>query len=144
MKSRTLWSVSLGLAAFFDCSLALYHFVLPYHMDWQSGLGNMPDSLVWALYGLNFSWSLLLLLVGALVFIVSRLGPTAGSFARWTIFAVGLFWLIHGAYTWLHPLPMPASLNWLKYALTAFPAVTAALHWLPLLVYRGAADRTRA
>ena len=85
---------------------------------------------------MNFSWSLLLLLVGCLVFYAARLGPDAGTFAKRTVFTVGLFWVIHGAYTWVNPLPLPRSLAALRYSLGLFPVVVVVLHWLPLAAYR--------
>ncbi|MEO8185785.1 MAG: hypothetical protein ABI580_00275 [Burkholderiaceae bacterium] len=96
----------------------------------------MPDSLAWALFALNFSWSVLVFLIGCLVFYVARLTLPVDRFVKITLFAAGLFWTIHGAYTWLNPLPLPGALRWLTGVLIAFPAVAAALHWLPLLVYR--------
>jgi hypothetical protein len=106
-------------------------------MAWQRGLVDVADSLVWAIFALNFSWSLLVLLMGGLILYAAKLGPGAGPFARRTVFTVGLFWAIHGVYTWLNPLPLPASLSWLRIVLGAFPAVVVVLHWLPLAVYRG-------
>jgi hypothetical protein len=136
MRSPKAWSVVLGLAGIQDCGLALYHFILPYQMGWQRGLAGVADSLVWALYALNFSWSLLVFLVGGLVLYAAKLGPAAGLFARRTVFVVGLFWVLHGIYTWLHPLPLPHSLLWLRALLAAFPAVVVVLHWLPLAIVR--------
>jgi hypothetical protein len=89
-----------------------------------------------ALYALNFSWSLLLLLTGALVLYAAFLGPSAGLFARRMIFVVGLFWAIHGVYTWINPFPLPRSLAWLGMVMAAFPAITITLHWLPLIATR--------
>src|SRR5262245_37528060 len=136
MRSSRPWSLLLGVAGALDCSMALYHLVLPYQMGWRQGLGGVPDSLVWALFALNYSWSVLLCVVGGLVLHAAMLGPTAGTYARRTVFAVGLFWVLHGAYTWVTPLPLPASLAWLRYVLGAFPAVVVIFHWLPLAVYR--------
>ncbi|HUL65749.1 MAG TPA: hypothetical protein VLW55_14125 [Burkholderiaceae bacterium] len=62
--------------------MALYHFVLPYHMGWRSGT---PDSMVWAV----FSWSLLVLLAEVLVLYAKKLGSSAGTFARRTVFTAG-------------------------------------------------------
>jgi len=134
--SRRLWFVSLGLGGLLDCSLALYHSILPYHMNWAQGLVGVPDSLTWALYALNFSWSVIVFLTGCLVLHAARLTPPVDRFVQVALFAVGLFWLIHGAYTWLHPLPLPGAFRWLAGVLMAFPAVAAVLHWLPLVVYR--------
>ena len=136
-----LWSVSLSLAGIIGGGMGLYHFVLPYHMGWRGGLDGVADSLVWALFALNFSWSLLVVLSGILVLYAARLGPAAGTFARRTVFAVGLFWAIHGAYTWLHPLPLPPSLTWLRYVLGLFPRVVVGLHWLPLFANRAPSQR---
>jgi hypothetical protein len=105
-------------------------------MRWREGLAGVPDSIVWALFALNFSWSVLVFLSGILVIHAAMLGPGAGSYARRAVFAVGLFWAIHGAYTWLNPLPLPSALAWLKYVLASFPIVVTALHWLPLALCR--------
>ncbi|HVS31486.1 MAG TPA: hypothetical protein VMS98_08520 [Thermoanaerobaculia bacterium] len=128
------WRIPLLLAGLHDCGLAAYHFFLPYHMQWRRGLDGVADSLVWALFALNFSWSLLLLLAGALIVYASGLGVRGGKFARLTVFTVGLFWAIHGLYTWVNPLPLPPSLLWLRVVLGVFPVVVILLHWLPLLV----------
>jgi len=137
MATSRLWSVTLALAGLNSCCIALYHFVLPYHMGWRSGLADVADSLTWALFALNFSWSLLVLLAGILVLHAAWLGPASGAFARRTVFTVGLFWAIHGVYTWVNPLPLPSSLSWLRWVLGAFPAVVVALHWWPLVACRG-------
>ena len=136
MPRSRVWSVSLGFAGVLTCGMGLYHFVLPTHMGWRQWLGGVPDTIVWALFALNFSWSLLVFLAGSLVIHAARLGPGAGAFARRTVFVVGLFWGIHGAYTWISPLPLPASLLWLRIVLGLFPAVMVMLHWLPLMVQR--------
>jgi hypothetical protein len=130
-SSPRLWSASLGAAGILDCGMAGYHFFLPAHMGWAGHFHGAP-AIEWALYALNFSWSLIVLLSGLLVLPAARLGPGAGTFARRFVFTVGLFWLLHGAYTWVHPLPMPAFLRMLQVFLLVFPAVTAGLHWWPL------------
>jgi hypothetical protein len=138
MKTRKLWLASLGLAGVLQCGMAAYHFVLPYHQGWATGHGleNLPHSMVWALYALNFSWSLLLLGVGGLVAYAAIIGPTASLFTRRALLTVGLFWAIHGSYVWLNPMPLPERLLWLQIVLAAFPVAVALLHWVPLLANR--------
>src|SRR6266487_1517056 len=134
--SLLFWRLALGIAGVLECSIALYHAVLPYHMQWARGLGGVPDSLVWAIFALNFSWSVVVFLSGCLIIYAAFLGPAAGRFAKRTVFVMGLFWLIHGLYTWQNPLPLPPSLVWLRALLGAFPVIVVALHWLPLAAYR--------
>lgn len=143
MRPSRLWFVSLGFAGGIGGSMALYHFVLPYHMGWRRGLDGVADSIVWALFALNFSWSLIVLLAEILVLYAARLGPEAGTFARRTVFTVGLFWAIHGAYTWINPLPLPARLAWLRLVLGVFPALVVVLHWLPLVTSRARSREAR-
>jgi hypothetical protein len=78
-----------------------------------------------------------LLLTGLLVLHIARLGPGAGAFARRFVFVVGLFWLIHGVYTWMNPFPMPRVPAALQVGLALFPLLTVALHWGPLALRRG-------
>ena len=138
MTNRTLWCVSLGLAGVLQCGMAAYHFVLPYHLGWATGHGleNLPDSMVWALYVLNFSWSLLVLVTGSLVCYAAIIGPTTAAFTRRALLAVGLFWAIHAGYVWFNPMPLPERLLWLQIVLAAFPVTVALLHWVPVVASR--------
>jgi hypothetical protein len=52
------------------------------------------------------------------------------------VFAVGLFWVIHGTYTWFNPFPLPGALRWLSVVFGVFPVIAVVLHWLPLVVCR--------
>jgi hypothetical protein len=89
--------VSLGAAGFVDCSLALYHSILPYHMSWRQAAAGMPDSLSWEIFALYFSWSVIVFLEVFLVIYAATLTPAAGRFAKLTVFTVGLFVVLHGA-----------------------------------------------
>jgi hypothetical protein len=111
--------------------------VLPRHMEWANGHGveTLPASMAWALYALNFSWSLLLLTVSGIVLYAAIRGA-ADAFARRVSLAVGLFWTIHGGYVLVNPMPLPQRLVWLRFAIPIFPMTLIALHWLPLWVTR--------
>jgi hypothetical protein len=63
-RSTKWWSIPLIVAGFHSCLLASYHLVLPFHMGWRRGLDGVADPLVWALFALNFSWSMLTFLTG--------------------------------------------------------------------------------
>ena len=88
---------------------------------------------------MNFSWSLLLLTVSSIVLYIAAHEPT--RYAERMALSVGLFWAIHGAYVWFNPMPLPQSLLWLKFVLTAFPATLVLLHWVPVLAYRSERER---
>ena len=114
--------------------MVLAHFGLQY--EWTGfDFGTLPARFAWALLALNFSWTVLLLVVSGLVIHAAIVGPTS-RFGRGFVFAVGLFWAIHGAYVWLVPMPLPQRLLWLRFVLAAFPATLIALHWIPLVACR--------
>ena len=134
MTNRTLWFVSLGLAGLLQCGLALFHFALPHVMDWghASGMETLAERIVWALYILNFSWSLLVLVTGSVVAYAAFIGPPASRFTRHVLFAIGFFWAIHAGYQALHPMPLPGRLLWLQVMLPTLPAALTLLLWTPL------------
>jgi len=136
VERSSLWKVLLVIAGLHDSVIGAYHLVLPRQWNWATGLQNVPASLEWGVYTINFSWSVLILTVAALVFYAAAQDPQASVFPRRVVFAVGSFWGLHGIYLWFHPVPVPDSLVWLRYALAAFPAVAVILHWLPLWLTR--------
>src|SRR5262249_24968727 len=116
--SSSSWSkVLLVIAALHDCAIGSYHFILPSQWHWGAGLQSLPASLVWGIYTLNFSWSLLMLIVGAMILYAAVQDVRGNLFVRRVVFGVGLFWALHGAHLWLYPVPVPHSLLWLRYAL---------------------------
>jgi hypothetical protein len=79
-------------------------------MGWGAHLHEIPTSIAWALYALNFSWSLLLPLTGVLVLHVAARAGRRGIRAALRVHGRALLvdpWI----YTWLNLLPMPKSLR---------------------------------
>jgi hypothetical protein len=144
MRNVRGWSLPLYIAGFLQVGMGLYHFVLPIHMDWAHGIGQLPASISWALYALNASWSLIVLTVATVILFAARSGPHDTSFGRHAVFVIGLFWLAHGVYIWRNPMPLPNRLAWLRVALAIFPATLVTLHWLPLMMTRGKLVRDTA
>jgi hypothetical protein len=136
VPSTRLWFVLLATAGVLEGGMALTHFGLQYEWSLLRDFGSLPPQLGWALFALNFSWGVLLLVTSGLVLYAARLGPSAGAFVRRFVFAVGLFWLIHGLYVVAVPMPLPPRLSWIQLPMATFPLVVIALHWVPLFVSR--------
>ena len=73
-----------------------------------------------------------MLVTGSLVLHAAVIGPAAAAFTRRTLCALGLFWVVHGGYQLLYPMPLPVRLASLQLVLVGFPAVVAILLWAPL------------
>ena len=90
--------------------------------------GTLPPQLHWALFALNFSWSVLLAGVGLLVLLSAACGERAEGDRR-LVFVVGAFWAVHGGYVAFVPMPLPTNLSWLRGPLIAFPVLLVVLHF---------------
>jgi hypothetical protein len=141
MPATRLWFGLLVTAGILQGGMALAHFGLQYEWSLLRDFGTLPPQLAWALFALNFSWGVLLLAISGLVLYAAKIGPGGGRFVPRFVFLIGLFWLVHGTYVWLVPMPLPAQLQWIRYPLVAFPVVIVALHWIPLVPRRAASTR---
>lgn len=120
-------------AAFFtggllSASMGGFHFALPDIFHWRDSLGAVPDSIAWALIGLNMFWSALVLATGLLVMLIAVRGWWTQPGARWALVAIGLYWAFHAVYLVLAPFPLPPSLAWLGASFLGFAALQSALH----------------
>src|SRR5437868_9342564 len=106
MRKASMWFISLLVAGILECGMAVAHFGLQWEWSAVRDFGSLPPQLVWALFALNFSWGVLLLAVGGLVLYASML-ESRDSFVRHSMFVIGAFWALHGAYVALLPMPLP-------------------------------------
>ena len=136
LSNHRLWVVLLTIGGVLQAGMALAHFGLQYEWSLLGDFGNLPPQLGWALFALNFSWGLLLLAISGLVIYAARIGPDGGKFVRSFVFLIGLFWLLHGMYVVLVPMPLPTQLQWIRIPLVAFPVLIVGLHWTPIWVTR--------
>ena len=136
MKNRKRIHLFLSVAALKNIALPGYHFVLPLHVQWEKGLKSTPDMLAWALYELNFTWSLLVLICGVLLWRIVKKQQYTEPFAQKFIAGMGLYWLIHAIGLLVMPPPMPESLAGLRSVLLVFPFVVSALHFMPWQLIR--------
>lgn len=134
MNERRWWFWGLTASGLLQCGVAIAHFGLQYEWRGVDG-GSLPVQLRWALFALNFSWSMLVLGVGVLMCLAGRLHPHV-AFVRAAVIAVGLFWTIHGIYMVVMPMPVPARLAWTQGPIVAFPVIVVALQWLPIVATR--------
>lgn len=125
MSTVKSWTGILMASGLLQIAMAIAHFGLQY--EWQGvEAGGFPLHLRWALFALNFSWSTLVLLLGALMVHAARLGPTS-DFTRTAVLTVGLFWTVHAVYVAVEPMPVPPRLQWIHGPIVAFPVTLAVL-----------------
>jgi hypothetical protein len=109
MTTSKAWKSALTAAGILQIGMALGHFSLPTTFDWTSAGVTLPPILLWALLTLNFSWSALVLTIGALIIYASRRDPRA-AFVRSLVLFVALFWTAHFIYIVIQPMPLPPRL----------------------------------
>jgi hypothetical protein len=138
MTQRQVWFVCLLTAGLLQCGIAFAHFGLQYEWRGVDG-GSLPAQLRWALFALNFSWSVVVLVIGVLMLYAARLNSNA-PFVRATVFSIGLFWTIHAIYMVVMPMPVPARLAWIQGPIVAFPITVVLLQWLPWVATRNQSE----
>jgi hypothetical protein len=133
MKSRRSWTWTLTAAGLLQISVAIAHFGLPTMFDWSSSVGDsLPPLLRWALFLFNFSWSTIVLGIGALTIYAAKLSSNA-PLARAMILMLALFWSAHASYVVFEPMPLPVRLAWVQAPVVAFPVTLIALLAVALL-----------
>ena len=127
MARRSSWFVLVGLAGILECGMTVAHFALQW--EWQTirDFGTLPPQLHWAMFALNFSWSVLLAGVGLLVLLSAARGqPAEGS-------EVGLRrWRLLGGSWSLRRVCSPAASHKplvVKRPVNAFPVLLVVLHF---------------
>ena len=121
-------------------ALALYHFFLPLQFDWAKFVGEVPGQIRWALFAINFFFSVLLLVVGLCVVATAWNSFRNEPLALLVVGGAASFWLANFVYLMRFPFPVPASLSAVQLGLEAFSATSFLLHGVPFgwLVAEGA------
>jgi hypothetical protein len=139
MNVTKIWKTCLGIAGGNSLLMAGYHFYLPYQFDWDEKLASVAPIFPWALNVLNFSWSLMLLLVSFLVLSIAKRGPGKSFHESSIIVGLGIYWFVHGVYLIAVQPPLPPNLVWIKWILLAYPMTISFLHFFPMWVARKSA-----
>lgn len=131
------WSaLSAGLGSI---AMAGYHVPLPAKLHWRESIGD--PTVGWGIEMLNFAVSELMLIGGILtVWAAYRIG-TDSRLARTVVSITGCYWLGNGIFQFLHPMPLPEFLAFIRWVLIGFALFMASLHLLAVaLAGRGSSS----
>ena len=124
MTRKRIASIALAIAASSSSAMGAYHFFLPSMFHWDADVKQIPSVIQWALFSINFFFSVLLLAGGILTFFTLRALRRSWHPDRGILFAMSGFWLLNTLYQILIPMPMPARLWPLHVVLVGYAAVT--------------------
>jgi len=144
MKHAKAKRSSLIAAGALSVGMGTFHLFLPQVFGWANGMRDAPSSLQWALSSLNVFWSLLILLTGVLVVVLTRGSWSELPPCRAILSTLACYWLMHTAYLLVFPFPLPADLAWLGRAFIAYAAAQAVLHGWPVVWQHLTTPHTRA
>lgn len=97
--------------------LGAWHLMLPSLWDWSAGMQSAPGILGWALDAINFDFSLLVIVTGAWLWLVSGRLADLPTESRFMFIAIILYWAAHGIYLLVRPFPLPP--EWVSWRLLA-------------------------
>src|ERR1041385_3099917 len=130
MSASKSWTAALMLAGLLQVGIAAVHFRL---LAWVGAdRASLPPQLGWGLFTLNFSWSLLVMLIGIRTLYATKVNANE-RFVRVVVAAAALFWAVHGLYVALTPMAVPPRLAWIQAPIVAFPFSVAALLLIALV-----------
>lgn len=115
--------VALAVAAALSTGMGAYHFFLPTMFGWAAYVQEIPTSIRWALFSINFFFSFLLLAGGILTFVAWLRVRRSVEPDRGVLVAMGGFWLVNVLYQVVLPMPLPASLWVLRVFLFGYAVV---------------------
>lgn len=116
--------------------VSIYHFYLPYHFDWQLGLTETPEMLVWTLMTLNNGWSLLCLLFAGLLYYFSLNSSGDTATKRLICGGFAFYWICHTLNLILNGPIFPQSLAWIGQLFLGGSIFTTAFLLLGLGVFK--------
>lgn len=134
MKTKKLLKISLLVAGVFSSGMALYHFILPYHLGWKHSLIEVTAMINWAMFSLNNFFSFLLLWGGIMTIITAFRWEKVDLLGYGILVGMGLFWIFNASYQIFIPMPLPEHLIVLKWGLLAFAVFLVILYILAVLL----------
>lgn len=105
-------------ASVFTIFMGVSHIFVPFVLPWQDHLDNLYAPITWALYAMNFFFSILLAWGGILTLIAF----TSRNFRKWINGGIAAFWIIGGIYEVIYPFPI-AEARWVLPIIAFFIAI---------------------
>lgn len=117
------------IASVISVIMGLSHFAVPFVFPWESLINGLYPPIQWALFAMNFFFSLLLLWGGLLTLAAALKWQINARMRVWIFGGMGLFWCIGAVYEIIFPFPMKEAAP----VLPAIAFVEALLYWLYIL-----------
>jgi hypothetical protein len=127
---------ALGIAAASSCTMASYHFALPFVWHWSRFVAHIPATIRWGIFSINAFFSFLLLAGGVLTGVAARALSRNASPDRGVLIAMAGFWSLNMLYQIIIPMPLPAKLWPLHVVLPGYAALTLLAYIIGLRALR--------
>ncbi|MFW6015155.1 MAG: hypothetical protein ACOCRK_01810 [bacterium] len=124
-KSKKL----IVIASILTILMAVPHFFVPFIFPWESLTKELYPTLKWALFAMNFFYSLLLLWGGLLSLNAILRWRISNEIKYYLFGGLGLFWLIGAIYEIIYPFPIEGA----KYIMLLFALLISLLYVIGML-----------
>ncbi len=112
--------------------MAVPHFFVPFIFPWDELITGLYPPIQWALFAMNFFFSLLLLWGGILSLVSTLKWTMTKSMRYWIHGGLGLFWLIGAIYEILVPFPIVEA----KWILPIIAFMISCLYVMAVFLYK--------
>lgn len=121
-----------------------YHLILPYQWGWHEHTSNLPGMIEWALYALNFLFSVLLILLASLGMFSAQKKFGHPLISQAIFGSCALFWLADIGYQLAVPLPVPSSFFFITMAFLSAAVITFFLYLYLAINIRNILNTTKS
>lgn len=122
----------LVIASILTIMMAIPHFFVPFIFPWERLIKDLYPPIKWALFAMNFFFSLLLLWGGLLTLISTLKWTITRRMRYWIHGGMGLFWLVGAIYEIVFPFPILEAM----WVLPAIAFCISLLYWIAVFLYK--------
>lgn len=106
LKERKITKYSCLIASALTIITALSHFFVPLIFPWEQLIEGLYPPIQWALFAMNYFFSLLLLWGGILTIFAELKWKTVKGIRKYIVGGMTLFWLVGTIYEFIFPFPI--------------------------------------
>ncbi|GAA0179590.1 hypothetical protein SH2C18_24310 [Clostridium sediminicola] len=103
---KRLGKLSCIIASVLTIVIGISHFFVPFIFPWESFIKELYPPIKWALFAMNYFFSLLLLLGGILTLVAEFKWGMVKGIRKCILGGMGLFWLAGSIYEVIYPFPI--------------------------------------
>ncbi|WP_066495766.1 hypothetical protein [Abyssisolibacter fermentans] len=129
---KRLGRLTCIIASVLTIMMGILHFFVPFIFPWERLIRQLYPPIKWALYAMNYFFSLLLLLGGILTLVAEFKWRMVNGIRKCISGGMGLFWLAGAIYEIIYPFPIKEA----RWVLPGVAFIIFCLYWTNIIIIK--------